>query len=72
MGERRELERGDLYTCAHLKMEQALAMLDAAGENAASIHLDRAIVELGLRDDAVNRGMIDRLSIYLTITRNTA
>jgi hypothetical protein len=72
MAEGRELVRGDLFTCAHLKMEQALAMLDAAGENAASIYLDRAIVELGLRDDAVNRRMTDCLSIHLTIARNTA
>jgi hypothetical protein len=43
-------------------MEQALKMLDAAGESTASIHLDRAIAELGLRELAVTKGMVARMS----------
>jgi hypothetical protein len=55
------LELGDLRHGAHVKMEQALEMLDAAGESAASIHLDRAIAALGLRELAVERRMVERM-----------
>lgn len=68
MGEHGELAPSDFYVSAHLKMEQALAMLDAAGEGNASIHLDRAIVELGLREPAVGRRMVKRMSSSLTFS----
>jgi hypothetical protein len=43
-------------------MESALVMLDKAGERVASTHLDLAIAELGLREQAMELEMVTRLS----------
>lgn len=47
---------------AHVKMEDALALLDSTGDSNAAMHLDHAIMSLGLRSDAIVKDNIATLS----------
>ncbi len=53
-GRRIKPDVGEMRTAAHVKMEDALKLLDTTGDTEPAMHLDYAIMSLGLRtDDAV-------------------